>query len=130
MALTEKMVKICLIFLFIVQLSYSLKTTSTRGGKDDDASNIKKEEDTKTLKHAVRGAAAQINKSSYLNEVVDAFFESSEDPTEASNLKDEIHILASTEVLKSFLVSVRRQLHRHPEVMYQGKEGIVMKLDF
>lgn len=83
------------------------------------ASSEEDETSTKTIKYAVRGAAAQITKSSYLNEAIDSFFDSDEDPTVATNIKDEINLLANTEALKSFLIAVRRQLHRHPEVMYQ-----------
>ena len=96
--------------------SDSLTFTSKKGSNNEDSSN-----EDNTVKYAVRGAAAAMSKStSSVNEAVLSFFESSEDPTEARILKDEISILANTDALKSFLVSVRRQLHKHPELMYQG----------
>ena len=88
-------------------------------------SNYKEEETNSNnegdMKFATRGAAAKIA-NSYLNDIVESFFASTsyDDPThDIAGLKDEIEILANTDALKSFLVSVRRQLHRHPEVMYQ-----------
>lgn len=93
--------------------AFALFAPFSKGGNNED-------EESRTLKYAVRGTAAQMSKDSYLNEVVDSFFASSDDGLDALSLKDEIKILANTEVLKSFLVSVRRQLHRHPEIMYQG----------
>ncbi len=99
----------------IINPSQSLTFTSKKASNEDE----KDDEDTKTMTYAVRGAAAAISKSSNVNEAVESFFESSEDPTDALTLKDEISVLANTDALKSFLVSVRRQLHKHPELMYQ-----------
>jgi amidohydrolase len=107
MSLSRKLIQ----FLFVSTLFCLSHSSSTEKEQE--------QEETKTLKHAVRGAAAQITKSAYINEVVDSFFVSNDEPTNAQSLKEEINLLANTDALKSFLVSLRRQLHRHPEVMYQ-----------
>ena len=105
----------------LANLSESVTISSSSRNSVDDEDILNKDEETIALRAQIRGAASQISKPSYLNEVVDTFFASSnDDPLEDTNLKDEIKILANTEVLKSFLVAVRRQLHRHPELMYQG----------
>jgi hypothetical protein len=49
------------------------------------------------------------------NDVVEAFF-AYEDPSSSEALKNEIHDVAFD--LQDFLVSTRRTLHRHPELMY------------
>jgi hypothetical protein len=115
-----------LIFIVIsatLQLSNALTFTASDSSTEEQE-EVQKEK--RNLKTAVRGAATQITKSSHLNDAVDSFFVSSEDPTdltsaESQSLHDEIQLLANTDALKSFLVSVRRQLHKHPEIMYQGE---------
>mmetsp|Transcript_15365 Transcript_15365/g.23165 ORF Transcript_15365/g.23165 Transcript_15365/m.23165 type:complete len:511 (-) Transcript_15365:171-1703(-) len=113
--LIRKVLQLVILAITVTPI-FSLTFTSASSSSEEDSTETK---ETKSIKYAVRGAAAQITKSSYLNEAVDSFFDSNEDPTASTNLKDEINLLANTEALKSFLVSVRRQLHRHPEVMYQ-----------
>ncbi len=112
--------KLLLHFLLISLLyhqSQSLTFTSKKGSNSDEEDS---DSSSETMKTAVRGAAAAMSKVANVNEAVQSFFESSEDPTEAQILMEEIGLLANTDALKSFLVSVRRQLHKHPELMYQG----------
>eukprot|EP00586_Coscinodiscus_wailesii_P010903 CAMPEP_0172515672 /NCGR_PEP_ID=MMETSP1066-20121228/269783_1 /TAXON_ID=671091 /ORGANISM="Coscinodiscus wailesii, Strain CCMP2513" /LENGTH=520 /DNA_ID=CAMNT_0013296809 /DNA_START=129 /DNA_END=1691 /DNA_ORIENTATION=- len=85
------------------------------------------EAEEESLRYAVRGAAAAIsNESPYLNKVVEEFFANDGSSSDIKNvitqseaLGDEIKMLANADSLKSFLTSVRRKLHRQPEVMYQ-----------
>jgi hypothetical protein len=118
-----------LIFILLssnLQLSNALAFAASTDSATEEQQQQQQQEEKTTIKTAVRGAATQITKSSHLNDAVDSFFLSNEDPTdltssESQTLHDEIQLLANTEALKSFLVSVRRQLHKHPEVMYQGE---------
>jgi len=117
---------ILLIFIIFCSLSHSLPFASSSREKEGDELDRKREEDKEkeNIKYAVRGAAASMEKSiNTIDNIVDSFFtslsSSVDEVTMSSELRDEIHILSNTETLKTFLVSIRRQLHRHPEVMYQ-----------
>lgn len=73
---------------------------------------------------SVRGAAAALSSkaSSHTNPIVDEFFQTLSFDFESESsiaLKKEIQILTQTTSLKTFLTETRRQLHKHPELMYQ-----------
>ncbi len=118
---------ISILILYAQALTFTSQKEPPEGeeGKGNNKEDISS--DNMMVKTAVRGAKAAISQnaeSSNMNTIVESFYSSSssDDPTDTNSiaLKDEIHLMASTDALKSFLVSVRRQLHKHPELMYQG----------
>lgn len=82
-----------------------------------------KRKDGEDSANSVRGAATKVTKS--VDEltpspIVEAFFqEPTGDAAVSRSLKDAIRTMANTEEMQNFLQSVRRSLHRHPELMYE-----------
>ena len=86
----------------------------------------KKEEEDSNSSNNVRGAASKASKAVEEfapSTVVEAFFQNSLSDLEvSSSLKDTIRKMANTKEMLDFLQSVRRKLHRKPELMYQLPE--------
>ena len=91
--------------------------------QDDDDPEIAAQQHVVAIPNSVRGAASTVSKRDFAagtDSVIDAFFKSSAPDTDTSNaLKDAIRQMTNDDDMKAFLQETRRNLHRHPEVMYQ-----------
>ena len=68
---------------------------------------------------SVRGAASKVSKTKEESSIVETYFQNDESEAISSELRDKIKELANTQELKDFLTTVRRSLHRKPELMYE-----------
>lgn len=68
---------------------------------------------------SVRGAASKVSHTTEESSIVQTFFQNDDSETTSLELKDKIKELANTQEMKDFLKTVRRSLHRKPELMYE-----------
>ena len=98
------------------------KKASADGEQDDDDPEIAAQQNVVAVPNSVRGAASTVSKREFsgTDSAIDAYFHSSASDADASiALKDAIRQMANDDDMKAFLQETRRNLHRHPEVMYQ-----------
>ena len=117
--------------LLLLALSYHVsslpfgaksKKASADGEQDDDDPEIAAQQHAVQVPNSVRGAASTVSKREFAgtDSAIDAYFQSSASATDASHaLRDAIRQMANDDDMKAFLQETRRNLHRHPEVMYQ-----------
>ena len=111
-----------LLSLLCIIILQSPRTCSSLPFKSRGSDGEKEDKDGPAI--SVRGAAAALSpqKSSYSNPIVDEFFQAASFDFESESsiaLKKELQTLTATTTLKTFLTETRRQLHKHPELMYQ-----------
>ncbi|GFH55895.1 hypothetical protein CTEN210_12371 [Chaetoceros tenuissimus] len=112
--------KLCRLALFsqlLLLASVDALPFGSRVSKDsveDDSSN----DGVTQEKKSVRGATSKVARQSS-TDVLTKFYAQNGDDASSLELKNEIHNLANSTSMQHFLVTARRSLHRHPEVMYQ-----------